>query len=530
MHKKIIMPLLTCVILLPWLLVFMNYRLHTDMAWLTIAANRLLDGGTMSRDFYETNPPLSILYYAVPALFSRFLPVPPYLSPFLWSACLIVLASCAVYRLIRRLDFFPAGSEIYFTCCFAAAAIIGPGYYFGERDHIVIIGLFPFLLVQAAITKKIALPPLLKWPVLILGSVAILLKPHYGFLPAMMLLHRMVKQRRLVAFDVDCLTLVFASATYIGMIFVFFKDFITVIFPDDLALYVLRQTTYVADYSAFLVLVSASGLMIAGLILNGKYRASALYCGLMALCCVVPFYTQFKGFEYHAIPFLVLMSLMVSATLYGLARTVLPGSWQDGEGVPVATLGIFLAVLTFTFHTGKHYNTHRDYKNSPLAQIMKDCGQDCSFYMVSTMGEIMLPLSVYTQQEFPSRFGNAWYLEPILWREALLEQHPDDKALAAELAHYKSKYTALFADDLGRYKPDLILISDCNIFAATEAPCDRSFEEFYSGNAAFRREWAGYKRDGTLTLNWDDYFRGLEGPSPGRKTYDFKIYRRTIPY
>ena len=50
--------LLSFVLLLPWIYVQHQTSINSDVAWLSICADRFLNGGSMLRDCYDTNPPL----------------------------------------------------------------------------------------------------------------------------------------------------------------------------------------------------------------------------------------------------------------------------------------------------------------------------------------------------------------------------------------------------------------------------------------------------------------------------------------
>src|SRR5690606_32184496 len=111
--------------------------------------------------------------------------------------------------------------------------------YFGERDQILGIALFPFVMIQLGLTFSWPRPrPAVFWSVVIFGAVLILLKPHFGLLPTILLLHRAILQRRLALWkDPDFIALVTATSCYILFLLVFFSDYLTIILPDVLRLY-----------------------------------------------------------------------------------------------------------------------------------------------------------------------------------------------------------------------------------------------------------------------------------------------------
>ncbi len=86
-----------------WLALQFNTALNFDHAWLLTAAQRLLAGGTMAQDFYETNPPLSVLLYVPIALLGKLIPF--YFAPYVFCLICLCLSTFAVYKILQRWDF-----------------------------------------------------------------------------------------------------------------------------------------------------------------------------------------------------------------------------------------------------------------------------------------------------------------------------------------------------------------------------------------------------------------------------------------
>ena len=112
----------------------------------------------MAKDLAETNPPLIILVYAVPALIAKLTGLPIYYFPFYMMLALNILSSLAIYGLLRY------GKMLDKPLCAVATgvALIGltliTGYETGQREHLIITGLLPFFLAQYAIDKKAEIP------------------------------------------------------------------------------------------------------------------------------------------------------------------------------------------------------------------------------------------------------------------------------------------------------------------------------------------------------------------------------------
>jgi hypothetical protein len=211
--------------LIPWFIVQLHQSVNADNAWLTIAAMRLLSGDAMSGGFYDPNPPLSVLVQIVPALLTKYAQVPLYYAVFFYSLFLVALSSWAVNKLAAASGVFGRHERHLLMAGYVLCNTLLAGQYLGEREQYILLGLFPFVLAQAGITLNWKLPRRTRLAVLIAGGVAVLIKPYFGLIPAALLAHRMLRQRRAgVVLDADCRALVAATAIYLLIIALVFPD------------------------------------------------------------------------------------------------------------------------------------------------------------------------------------------------------------------------------------------------------------------------------------------------------------------
>lgn len=150
----------------------------TDVAWLITLSERLLDGQTAYVDFFEVNPPASILLY-VPAVFiARLLSLPPEFTVKA-SVYLLFFASVLLCRRIERrrwTDVAP-GSRL---AAYAAILLLLPGRDFAQREHFIAIALLP---IAAVFSRRAEGARVGLLPAVIAGTMAgasIALKPHFA--------------------------------------------------------------------------------------------------------------------------------------------------------------------------------------------------------------------------------------------------------------------------------------------------------------------------------------------------------------
>lgn len=157
-----------------------------DMAFLLYAAGRLLDGATLYRDVVEINPPL-IIWLNVPIeVVARLTHVSEFVVYRLATATAIGALFAFSYRLVRWyvLPDTPAyGRYLLLLLAFALFPLAGED--FGQREHLVLALLTPYVLLVAARRRGSALrgvgPQRSEKVVIgVLAGIALALKPHFA--------------------------------------------------------------------------------------------------------------------------------------------------------------------------------------------------------------------------------------------------------------------------------------------------------------------------------------------------------------
>jgi hypothetical protein len=485
----------------PWLFAQMNTSLNTNHAWLTICAERLLDGGRQLTDFYEPNPPLSILLYVPGVLLSRLTGIPVYYMPYLTGLAALGLSTLAVYFLLRKWPLVEGQAlTVFIGAYLLAGTVLASRMFFAERDEFTVWGLMPFLIAQLAITRGAALPRRLTWAVLIPGAACILIKPHYVLLPAALILHRMITQRKFfpVQRDADFIALAGASAIYALLVALFFRDYVSFILPDFLKLYIpvhrravtLKKTLRGAGLLAALLAGAAFPL-------TEDIKRAVRQCAAAAALCGVLFMLQGKGNYYQEIPFMVFIFCGAALLLYEIGCRAGRSPFCSAF-VTLSLLAVFACAET-PVRSG--FPTHEDYKKLKLTQLAAQVPRGGSFFVFSEGMEMIHQASIYGGAVHASRFPDLWWLDGLTrgWGSA----------------GKSARYAGYVAEDIERYKPQVMAI-DGAYFGLI------SWLDRYS--PSFRAEMTHYRKDGQLVDNRRDYFRGTALDYDHVIVYD--IYRR----
>lgn len=510
--------------LTPWLAVQTHAMIGGNVAWLLIAAERLLHGMSMSGGAFETNPPLSILIYIPSVIFSRLTGLPVPVGTALSVFALVALSTIAVGRILSAFPVLNANEKraILFGYL-SSVTILTTTIYFTDREHLIILALFPFILCQRALTEKIPLPRFLLYAVMLCGTIAVLVKPHYGLLPVALLAHRVIRQKRLsVIFDPDFVFLAIGTVSYIASIFLLFPDYVPVIFPDALDLYVVHKDVPMTMRYFQPVFIGTLALLLAEFLLEDidkRKRHIAIFFYLCTLLALVPVLVQMKGYYNHLIPVFAFFAAGVSlSVLMRLERFM-----DRCSLLYILTPVVILTSAQIAMPPSKDWPRHKDVAGMSAAKFLKEeCESPCTFFVFHNDTEIMNPTTVYMDYTHGSRFGTYWFVPRIVGQLEMIEKGEPTALSKERLLTLKKKYSLLAAQDLERFRPSVILI-ETNVKAFNNEDFD--FLGFFAQNETYRDTFFGnYRKTGTFAFDRAEYFRGTTLNQSYILTYD--IYKR----
>lgn len=520
--------LLALMMLAPWAYVHTQAMVNGNVAWLLIAAGRMIDGQPLVQAIYETNPPLTILLYAPHMLVTKTFGLPPEVGPMLVTLIMLLLSLIASAKILARFESLNSAERTTFLLAQTAALTSLSAIYFMDREHLMLMALIPFLLAQIALTEKIRLPPILLWPVMILGTIAILVKPQYGLIPAVLLLHRLIAHRTIrVLKDPDFLALAIGTILYIAMIIIAFRDYISIILPDVLDYYLGSSDKaktlrlFQPHFAAYLALLFLE-LFMADLEKTKKRLLISLYtCALLSL---IPLLVQMKGFYNHLLPafgiFIIALSLTI---LFRLQRWMGKHALIAIFFMPVAIFGTIGLLIKPAWNYPKGY----EIKKMPVARFLdENCPKPCTFFAFHGDLEIMNPTAFYTGYTQGSRYPSYWFLPRMLKQMAAHENGEPTSLSLENLTKAKERFSQFASEDLDFFKPQLLLIgTNIDIIGRGEF---LNFVEFFSANEKFKATFEeNYQKTGTFEFDRAEYFRGTSHSQTHILTYDvYKLKNR----
>jgi len=308
-----------------------------DVAYILYSAGRVLNGARLYTDIFDNNPPLIFWISSGPVLFARLLRISDITS---FRVCLLLLTAGVLglsWCFLRSLAPRPSPAH---RCCLAAAVFLLVAFPlgdFGQREHIMLILLLPYLL--GAVPRAAGRNPTWRLSVIAgaLAGLGLALKPF--FLP--------------VWFGIEAYLTIFKRQgapwkrlenVSLGLVLALYLTIIVLLTPEYGGAMKIAAQYYGALHSPFLNVLLSPGLFLslASLVAFLAARPAAgdtelrriLVVATLCFSCGAGF--QRKEWAYHYYP--------ASATAVLLLIVIAVGRREKGE--PVTRRPRWRAVLS----------------------------------------------------------------------------------------------------------------------------------------------------------------------------------------
>jgi hypothetical protein len=484
--------------------------LKDDIAWLLYVARRWMAGRELYVDVVEVNPPLIIWISAIPLQLARWLHVDPQntalpafaavaLGSAWWSACLL--------RPIGGL--FAARAPVFSVI--GAVLLLIPAADLGQREHLLIAGFLPYLVLFARNLSGERLPASTAVPVGVAAALGCALKPQYGLafaaLEAVALCHRTWPWRP--APLAAGLTL----SGYVALVALVCPAYFHGAVPMAMALYGATDVSFRALLLACAPLLAAEALALA-LWWSGRSNTadraverSLLLAGLTfapvsSLIC----FMDGKDWFYHRIPATVttmLVLILWAADLIRRDAGAVRRHWR-----PLAAAG--LAVVLFTGAAAVRLEPEVRQAVEPKAttvarlEALIRLHHAHSYMAFSEWIALGFPVVNHTGVVWASRFDSMWALKGEMWRAHIDPVAAREWPVGRWVSH-----------DFIRTCPDIVVVDtrgDVNYIRILSA-ADQTFAHAW---ARYRQllSFDGltvYKRHGTGCV---DPWLAAQGPAP----------------
>jgi hypothetical protein len=423
--------------------------LNTDVSWLIVVCQRMLDGQHLYRDIIEINPPMAAFAYLPGVALARVLGVDP---RHVIDAQLLVLAAASLFAVSRILRLSPALSKLNWgpLAIWAAAVVtILPMHVFAQREHMAMLTFLPALAVYAMRSNREPLP---LWAILIAGvgaGITLAFKPFFTVPAALCILFAAIRSRSwLTLLAPENIIAAVLVMTVSVSTYIFYPEYFTVTYP------LVRDTYLSWSMPASVIFLNDATLvfaiaMVSVLLARQKHPSDSLLLvtALASIGFAVSFFLQRRGWAYHSYPMVAVALLAMGYALTGATDAAPRSRRREVASAFMLAVTFIVGMLWFnvTVYVG------------PVRQAVEGLMPHPRILVLSGEAAIGHPLVRDIDGVWVSRQENLWIREFVrLTREKTVV----DAATDAKLNDYLALERKWLIEDFKKLPPDLVLVDN----------------------------------------------------------------------
>lgn len=456
-----------------------------DTSWYFVATHLWIEGAPLYSGVMEINPPL--LFYLTRAILGVG-------ALLVWSDedamrfALFLFALISILLMNKALNTPSISSKkraamlVFGT----VALLVIPLNSFGQREHLFMIFVLPYLIIQIMRQAGNDVPLTLRIVCLIFALPGMLLKPYFLLLPTMLSLYETVRLRCLARLlSLENAVIVVASLTYLVLVYTWHPDYFQVVIP-------LAKLTYFAfgksvdqiifDPLLLILLPCCLPLLVSSSSVNDRRFAEVLL--LASLAFLLMYLIQFKGWNYHAIPYWATVFLLAG---WLFVSGMDSRSWMWG----VIPFALVLKVIVIAQIDRGPYLSQAAEK---LQRTMGNVSGKGAMVFSSSVSHAF-PLVNQAKLQWTSRYPTQWIVPGAFVALQRIPVNDDTSRAPYETALSFARRTAV--EDFVQHRPDLVVIDVRRVKSYFNG---HSFDwiDFLSQDADFSREWVHYYLDNEI--------------------------------
>lgn len=435
-----------------------------DTGFLLDEAARALDGARLYVDLVDMNPPLTVLLNMAAVLSSRFFGISEILAYRLGCAGALAALLLLAGWLLRRLLPDELVLRRAIVLLVAVALFNLPGQDFGEREHLLLALVVPYLLLAAGRASGREIPSSAALLIGILAGSAFALKPHFLLLwvavEAYLRLTRRVARARVLP---ETLAVAGFLVLYTVATLLWAPGYLRLARllagPYAQFLYVPFWQLLVRGPGALLTVFAV--LAFAALRGHVRHRALPGVFAVGAIACLLAGAAQQKGFSYHFYPSLALAMVMLG--MVALDCDELMRSWIASVyrviAVSVVVTVFLVACVKDAAATIRPTRDLEQRNMERLVPVVRARAAGEGVYVMSYNISSAYPLINYAGARSASRFAQLWILASA-YMDQLKSSRPLRFHTPAEMTPSERYMNQAVFEDLQNQRPKLLIVLD----------------------------------------------------------------------
>jgi len=168
--------------------------MNSDLGWLFTVDEYILSGKKLDVDIFELNPPLSPYMYMPAVMIGKAINTSPEITVTILILIGILTATFLFWKI--SVAFYKSRSERAISALLLLSILcLLPDVVFGQREHIAVIALTPFIALAAARNSGYRPSALLSLAAGLGAGFAMSIKPHFAIVAGLPLLLRCLQSR-----------------------------------------------------------------------------------------------------------------------------------------------------------------------------------------------------------------------------------------------------------------------------------------------------------------------------------------------
>ncbi len=332
-----------------------TFKLNVDSIWILHCANEMLNGATLYIDKIDVNPPLIFLYSTIAIKLSD---ITNLSSESSYITLVLVLIFSSIYLIYNIIKNHYTNKKIRFLLYSLLFILtISTTSNFGEREHIFIIFVLPYIFMQIY-KDKIHFSRKTLIYISIFAALGFNLKPHFFILFFSIELFNLIQKKNIkYFFRIDVIIIVSSAFIYLLIIYLFFIEYLTQVIPLSLESY-----TKVFNNNFYSLLVNGEVIFTIGVLLIysfGLRKYINLFFTNIVIISIISLFIvyilQQKGWSYHRLPLFLLAQLFCLLILFNIKKEKI---------YFVFLIPIYLFILYFNPSNNPNYISLKKYINS----------------------------------------------------------------------------------------------------------------------------------------------------------------------
>jgi hypothetical protein len=479
-----------------WVIAYFFPPMNQDVGVILSVAERWMDGQRLYIDVIDVNPPLIFMLTLIPVALSKILPIASDAALMICVLAFCFWSAWASYRIMLALQVAEESAvKILLLPLLLFALVVFPSEMFAQREHLMAVGAFPYLLLAAARCEDKNVSGRLALAVAIASALGFALKPHFLIIPFAVELYLVcIRGPRRALRDPLPWIMALVWVAYLAAAWLVTPAYFTFVVPFVMDSYEhIGGTNYLdiilgRHLAPYLFLVIP--LTIAAFAMRWPYAARIT--GIVAVAAAIAGVAQDKGWPYHLLP-----TQMMSILLFGWAVLRLMDRLQYSGAAAMqagrSMVGLMLLMI-YVLSAAVRYGLYDQmgYKDSDVGQwqrILEKHANGASVLMLTPGIYPHFPAMNYVNIKQASRFLTVWPLQGAY--ENCKADEPRYHT-PAQMGYVERTYDKMLIEDLVKNKPRLVVIDKIPGIPWCGGE-EFDFLEYFLKQPAFAAEWQNYE-------------------------------------